>query len=214
MNVVMHISMYHQNNDDLQGNHAFRFSRYRQVAYGVPSLIILAAVIIDQLCLDGATYMSNHHCWMNANLLFISSFLVPVCTIVLINMGTLSIAIYRYKYFFSFFGSFSKDFLLDRVCQLERRSNYLLRQARGLLSLSFILGSTWLIGVFGIFHSSIAVTYIFTTLNSLQGLFIFIFHVLWSDACRQLFRHFFQWFTEEDIKSSGDITSDNRAGKV
>ena len=160
--------------------------------------------------------MSNHHCWMNANLLFITSFLVPLCTIVLINMGTLSIAIYRYvlsEFFFSFFGSFSTDFLLDRVCQLERRSNYLLRQARGLLSLSFILGSTWLIGVLGIFHSSIAVTYIFTTLNSLQGLFIFIFHVLWSDACRQVFRNFFQWFTEEDIKSSADITSVNRAGQ-
>ena len=160
--------------------------------------------------------MSNHHCWMNANLLFITSFLVPLCTIVLINMGTLSIAIYRYvlsEIFPHFFGSFSTDFLLDRVCQLERRSNYLLRQARGLLSLSFILGSTWLIGVLGIFHSSIAVTYIFTTLNSLQGLFIFIFHVLWSDACRQVFRNFFQWFTEEDIKSSADITSVNRAGK-
>ena len=120
---------------------------------------------------------------------------------------------YFQKYFLIFFGSFSTDFLLDRVCQLERRSNYLLRQARGLLSLSFILGSTWLIGVLGIFHSSIAVTYIFTTLNSLQGLFIFIFHVLWSDACRQVFRNFFQWFTEEDIKSSADITSVNRAGK-
>ena len=180
----------------------------------MPSLIILTTLIIDQLCLDGTTYMSNHHCWMNANLLFITSFLVPLCTIVLINMGTLSIAIYRYVFseiFSHFFGS--TDFLLDRVCQLERRSNYLLRQARGLLSLSFILGSTWLIGVLGIFHSSIAVTYIFTTLNSLQGLFIFIFHVLWSDACRQVFRNFFQWFTEEDIKSSADITSVNRAGK-
>ena len=69
--------------------------RYRQVAYGVPSLIILATIIIDQLCLDGSTYMSSQHCWMNANLLFISSFLVPLCSIVLINMGTLSIAIYR-----------------------------------------------------------------------------------------------------------------------
>lgn len=124
-----------------------------------------------------------------------------------------STGMYFQKYFLIFFGSFSTDFLLDRVCQLERRSNYLLRQARGLLSLSFILGSTWLIGVLGIFHSSIAVTYIFTTLNSLQGLFIFIFHVLWSDACRQVFRNFFQWFTEEDIKSSADITSVNRAGK-
>ena len=93
-----------------------------------------------------------------------------------------------------------------RVCQLERRSNFLLRQARGLLSLSFILGSTWLIGVFGIFQSNIVVTYVFTTLNSLQGLFIFIFHVLWSDSCRQLFRHFYQWFTEEEIKSS-DVSS-------
>ena len=74
----------------------FFYVRYRQVAYGFPTLILIAAVIIDQLSLDGATYTSNDYCWMRANLLFLSSFLVPVSAIILINMGTLGIAIYRY----------------------------------------------------------------------------------------------------------------------
>ena len=70
-------------------------SRYRQLAYGLPTLILFIAIIVDQVSLDGATYNSNHQCWMDANLLFLWALLVPMSMIILINMGTLGIAIYR-----------------------------------------------------------------------------------------------------------------------
>ena len=52
---------------------------------------------------------------------------------------------------------------------MERRPLYLLRQARGLLSLSLILGATWFIGVANTFLQYMPLTFIFTILNSLQG---------------------------------------------
>merc|ERR1712086_390253 len=55
-----------------------RMKKYRQVAYGFPTLILITAVIIDQLLMEGVTYTSNYQCWMRAGLLFIWSFLVPV----------------------------------------------------------------------------------------------------------------------------------------
>lgn len=85
-----------------------------------------------------------------------------------------------------------------RVCQLDRRPLFLLRQARGLLSLSMILGGTWFIGVANTFIQSEKLTYVFTLLNSLQGLFIFIFHVVLSRSFRHLLRTFFNWFVAEE----------------
>ena len=52
---------------------------------------------------------------------------------------------------------------------MERRPLYLLRQARGLLSLSLILGATWFIGVANTFLQYMPLTFVFTILNSLQG---------------------------------------------
>ena len=79
---------------------------------------------------------------------------------------------------------------------------FLLRQARGLMSLSLILGTTWFIGVVNTFLQARSLTYLFTVLNSLQGLFIFIFHVVLSRAFRQLVRQFSSWFLEEAAGSN------------
>ena len=69
--------------------------RYRYAAYGVPTAFIAMSVIIDQAALNGDTYTSNVQCWMRPNMLFFWSFLVPISTIILINMVMLTLAIYR-----------------------------------------------------------------------------------------------------------------------
>lgn len=47
---------------------------------------------------------------------------------------------------------------------------------QGALAIEVLLGLTWVFGYFFINKETVAVAYIFTILNSLQGLFIFIFH--------------------------------------
>jgi len=52
---------------------------------------------------------------------------------------------------------------------------------KGACVLVVLLGLTWLFGLFYIDTQSLFMAYVFTTLNSLQGLFVFVFHCLMSD---------------------------------
>lgn len=49
---------------------------------------------------------------------------------------------------------------------------------QGALALEVLLGSTWVFGYFFINESTVVMAYTFTVLNSIQGLFIFVFHCL------------------------------------
>lgn len=56
---------------------------------------------------------------------------------------------------------------------------------KGCFVLMFILGITWVFGLLHVANDSIAMAYIFSILNALQGLFIFIFHCLIDPKIRQ-----------------------------
>ncbi len=49
------------------------------------------------------------------------------------------------------------------------------------MALIFLLGLTWTFGLLWIDRESVIFAYIFTVLNSLQGLFIFLFHVAFNE---------------------------------
>lgn len=49
---------------------------------------------------------------------------------------------------------------------------------QGALALEVLLGLTWIFGYFFINAESVTIAYVFTILNSLQGLFIFFFHCI------------------------------------
>ena len=49
---------------------------------------------------------------------------------------------------------------------------------QGAMALEVLLGLTWIVGFFFLSQQSVAVAYVFTVLNSTQGLFIFVFHCL------------------------------------
>ncbi|XP_047487996.1 uncharacterized protein LOC125038533 isoform X3 [Penaeus chinensis] len=52
---------------------------------------------------------------------------------------------------------------------------------RGAVVLMFLLGLTWTFGLLYLNQASVVMAYVFTVLNSLQGLFIFIFHCVQND---------------------------------
>ena len=52
---------------------------------------------------------------------------------------------------------------------------------RGAVVLMILLGLTWTFGLLYLNQASMVMAYIFTILNSLQGLFIFIFHCVQND---------------------------------
>lgn len=58
---------------------------------------------------------------------------------------------------------------------------------RGAIVLVFLLGLTWTFGLLYLNEESVFMAYIFTVLNSLQGLFIFVFHCVQNEKVRRIF---------------------------
>lgn len=52
-----------------------------------------------------------------------------------------------------------------------------------------ILGTSWVFGVLAVNDRALAFQYMFAILNSLQGLFIFLFHCLLNSEVRAAFKH-------------------------
>ncbi|XP_047487997.1 uncharacterized protein LOC125038533 isoform X4 [Penaeus chinensis] len=59
---------------------------------------------------------------------------------------------------------------------------------RGAVVLMFLLGLTWTFGLLYLNQASVVMAYVFTVLNSLQGLFIFIFHCVQNDKVKKELR--------------------------
>ncbi|XP_023213281.1 adhesion G protein-coupled receptor L2-like isoform X1 [Centruroides sculpturatus] len=61
---------------------------------------------------------------------------------------------------------------------------------RGAMVLIFLLGLTWTFGLLYLNQESVVMAYVFTVLNSLQGLFIFIFHCVKNDKVQKEYQKF------------------------
>ena len=110
---------------------------------------------------DGAA-----HCWMDANTDFYLTFLAPLAIVLAINLSMLALVV-------------------AKVYRIKPRP-HMFGQARGWLSLALLLGATWAVGLVGkIFGAGVGVAAVFVVLNSLQGLLIFVFHVLMGQRCRR-----------------------------
>lgn len=57
---------------------------------------------------------------------------------------------------------------------------------KGAAILVVLLGLTWVFGVLFISQETVVMAYLFTALNSFQGLFIFVFHCLMNEKVSQL----------------------------
>lgn len=137
-----------------------RLKYYYLVGYGAPVIVVGVTATTDF-----TAYGTDHYCWLTTQNWFIWSFAGPVALVLAVNAIILS-------------------YSMSMVC---RHSAYVFSQDRsqsgtfrawiqGALAIEVLLGLTWVFGYFFINKETVAVAYIFTILNSLQGLFIFIFH--------------------------------------
>ncbi|XP_045158633.2 adhesion G protein-coupled receptor L1-like isoform X1 [Mercenaria mercenaria] len=151
--------------------------------YGVPAVIVGISAAIDH-----TGYGTENHCWLRTDNYFILSFVIPAAIVVLINIVMLSIAIYmmcRHA------GVTASSIQARQKGKLEKMGNGggknsivsdtstavdLPTWLKGSAVLVVLLGLTWTFGFLYLDEDLVAIAYIFTILNSLQGLFIFIFH--------------------------------------
>ncbi|CAL1261254.1 unnamed protein product [Larinioides sclopetarius] len=135
---------------------------YYLFAYGCPLIIVGISAAARS---DG--YGGPNYCWLSSNHGLMWSFVGPACVIILINVVIFILTL--------------RSASTVRVKREQTTVKKIKSWARGSLSVMCLLGLTWCIGLFYISKTFHVVSYIFTLLNGLQGVFIFIFHILLNE---------------------------------
>ncbi|XP_050781133.1 adhesion G protein-coupled receptor E5 isoform X4 [Gopherus flavomarginatus] len=141
------------------------------LGYGVPALIVgISAATYSQ------GYGTARHCWLSLEKQFIWSFLAPVCIIIAVNAVIFVVTVWKLSLKFA-------DINPD-MSQLKKLRVLTITAIAQLC----VLGTTWIFGMFQFNQRSLVASYIFTILNSLQGLFIFLLHCLLKKQVRDEYR--------------------------
>lgn len=138
--------------------------------YGIPAIIVAVS-----LGLDYTGYGTDQYCWLRTDNYFILSFVIPVGLIIVINISMLLLAIYMMHTHANTANSKERS-------TKEKIKGWI----KGAVVLIVLLGLTWGFGLFYVNEQSVVMAYIFTVLNSLQGLLIFIFHCFMNEkVCKE-----------------------------
>ncbi|KAM5171812.1 adhesion G protein-coupled receptor E3-like [Mantella aurantiaca] len=154
--------------------------------FGIPLIIIIVSAAIRP---DG--YGTEKYCWLKQDLVW--SFIGPVCVFSTINFILLVLTFVLLK---------KKLASLNTNVSTLKHTRLLAFKA---LSQLFILGCTWIIGIFQFGSGSLVMSYIFTICNSLQGLYIFCVHCLLNHQVREEYRRGFRRFQSK--KSDSEAAS-------
>ncbi|XP_010567193.1 PREDICTED: EGF-like module-containing mucin-like hormone receptor-like 1 [Haliaeetus leucocephalus] len=154
-------------------------SRFRKryiypVGYGVPAIVVAVSAAVHP---DG--YGTKHYCWLSTEGGFLWSFLGPVCVIILVNLLFFLTTLWTLR-----------DKLSSLNADVTALKNTRLMTFKALAHIC-ILGCTWGLGFLQAQGDNIAVAFIFTIVNSLQGAFIFLVHCVLN---RQVTEQYQRWF--------------------
>ncbi|KAG5208645.1 hypothetical protein JEQ12_016210 [Ovis aries] len=140
------------------------------VGYGVPAVIVaISAASRPHL------YGTPDRCWLHLDQKFIWAFLGPVCAIICVNFVFFLMVFWILK---------RKLSSLNTEVSTIRNIKMLTFKATAQL---FILGCTWFLGLLQVGPAARVMAYLFTIINSLQGVFIFLVYCLLSQQVQKWF---------------------------
>ncbi|XP_061549872.1 adhesion G protein-coupled receptor L2-like isoform X3 [Phycodurus eques] len=145
----------------------------RRKYYYVAGYLFPAAVVGISAAVDYRSYGTPRACWLRVDNHFIWSFIGPVTFIIVVNVIFLVVTMYK---------------MVKHSTSMKPDSSRLggIRSwVLGAFALLCLLGLTWSFGLFFLNESSIVMAYLFTIFNTLQGMFIFIFHCLLQKKVRK-----------------------------
>uniref|UniRef100_A0A673B9X0 Adhesion G protein-coupled receptor L1a n=1 Tax=Sphaeramia orbicularis TaxID=375764 RepID=A0A673B9X0_9TELE len=126
--------------------------------YSIPGLVVAVSAAIDF-----RGYGSKTACWLRTDNYFISSFLGPVAVIITLNLVVLVMTLHK----------------MHSTAALKpdsSRHDNLRAWAVGSLTLLFLQSVTWSSGLMFLSSPSLLLAYLFSSLNTAQGLLITILH--------------------------------------
>ncbi|XP_035670937.1 adhesion G protein-coupled receptor L2-like [Branchiostoma floridae] len=172
-----------------------RMVYYYLLGYGTPGVVVGVSVTVNYLMgLDG--YVTEKYCWLAVKNYFIFSFVGPMLFVIVVNIGVLIMTL---KIIHTKRSSRKLD---------ESRGKKIRHWVRVSLSLICVLGVTWVLGVLYIVRETIFFAYAFAIINSLQGLFILIFHCLLNEKVQdEMKRSISRSGRRRTLNSTGSVTT-------
>uniref|UniRef100_A0A7N6FDS5 Adhesion G protein-coupled receptor L3 n=1 Tax=Anabas testudineus TaxID=64144 RepID=A0A7N6FDS5_ANATE len=147
------------------------------VGYGVPALIVAVSAAVDY-----RSYGTDRICWLRLDTYFIWSFIGPATLIIMLNVIFLGIALYKMFHHTAILKPDSG--CLDNINYQDYEPE-IKSWVIGAIALLCLLGLTWAFGLMYVNESTVVMAYLFTIFNSLQGMFIFIFHCVLQKKVRK-----------------------------
>nr|XP_045235325.1 adhesion G protein-coupled receptor E1 isoform X2 [Macaca fascicularis] len=155
--------------------------------YGLPVLVVVISASVQS-----QGYGMHNRCWLNTETGFIWSFLGPVCTVIAINSILLTWTLWILRQRLSSVNAEVSTLKDTRLLTFKAFAQL------------FILGCSWVLGIFQIGPVAGVMAYLFTIINSLQGAFIFLIHCLLNRQVREEYK---RWITGKMKPSSQSQTS-------
>ncbi|XP_025059775.1 adhesion G protein-coupled receptor E3-like [Alligator sinensis] len=144
--------------------------------YGLPALVVAVSAAANP-----GGYGTGRNCWISLDGGFQWIFMGPVCAIILLNLTFFILTLWVLR-----------SHLCSLNADVSTLKNHRLLTFKAIAQL-FILGCTWSLGLFQVGPVAKVMAYVFTIINSLQGVFIFLVHCILNHQVRKEYR---QWIKE------------------
>ncbi|XP_030294724.1 adhesion G-protein coupled receptor G4 [Sparus aurata] len=153
--------------------------KFCALGWGIPLVICILVLIVNREAYGSHLYTesldnSDNFCWLQDNVTFYVSVVAYAVLVFLFNIGVFVVVLIQIRHM--------------RVNSPAGTRSGLLHELKGVASLTLLLGLTWTVGFFTWGPARIVLLYLFSALNSLQGLFIFLFHCLMKENVRKQWR--------------------------
>ncbi|KAJ0002945.1 hypothetical protein NQD34_008094 [Periophthalmus magnuspinnatus] len=156
--------------------------KFCAVGWGLPLVIVSLVLAIDKdnygssLLQESTVVVQSNDpfCWVNSDVVLYVTVLSFILLILLANLSVFIVVLIQIKRM--------------RISKPTVNSSSLVNDLRAVASLTVLLGLTWSIGFFTFGPGQVAMMYLFSILNTLQGFFVFLFHCLMKDNVRKQWR--------------------------
>uniref|UniRef100_G1L882 Adhesion G-protein coupled receptor G4 n=1 Tax=Ailuropoda melanoleuca TaxID=9646 RepID=G1L882_AILME len=160
------------------------------VGWGIPGIMVAITLSVKK-DLYGILSSTTPFCWIKDDSIFYTSVVAYFCLIFLMN--------------FSMFCTVLVQLNSMNSQSRKTRRKTILRDLKGTMSLTFLLGLTWGFAFFAWGPVRILFLYLFAISNTLQGFLLFVFYCLMKESVREQWRiHLCCGWLRLDNSSDGD----------
>ncbi|XP_031427170.1 adhesion G-protein coupled receptor G6-like [Clupea harengus] len=154
--------------------------KFCALGWGIPLIICGLVLIVRREVYGSAPYGSSLEpsddmfCWVQDDVTFYVSVVGYIVLVLLCNMAVFLVVLVQLRKM--------------RFNRPAGTRSDLLKDLRGVASLTFLLGLTWVMVLFAWGPVRVPMLYVFSILNSLQGFFLFVFYCLMKENVRKQWR--------------------------